>query len=170
MRPRWWIFASVAHRTEKKDCRIYGFRFTKSEQIENHLLPVLSRLFNQRQTYRVKPTLDAPVNITLVEGGNTISQVRVVDISDTDVGLRIPPDAERLLAEATRVKLSISLPNCGDSLHLNGLIGSRRLADTEIHYGIEFDLERSPHAEGQRRIILAYVMQRQRQICRRRRD
>jgi c-di-GMP-binding flagellar brake protein YcgR len=146
--------ARVRHRAEKAGRYRYGLQFTDREQLESRLWSVFRRLFNRRRSVRVAPEYAPPVE---VNGGGVRIAVALVDISRQGISVRIPAEKERALARSEHVELSVTLPGGLDSVHLDGIIRSRRLAGSQIDYGIEFDLERSPDAGRQQSLIGSYV-------------
>lgn len=158
--------AMVVGRTDKDHSTEYGFRFIDPQKVASQLSSELSRLFNQRGSYRVPPDLDAHVEVTL-EGGaeSTRVEAELVDISTSGVGLRVAAHVEVGLVAAKRIKVCISFPDSREPLNLVGVIRNRHLVGASgavIQYGIQFDWEGTHNAERQQGAIVKYVMMQQR--------
>jgi hypothetical protein len=158
--------AVVVSRTDHGENRYYGFRFTNQAQFESQLSTRLYGLFNRRRAYRVQPQTasDSAVHVAIEpQKGRLCVRGQAADLSVTGVGVRAPLKTEAALARTDHVTVTLSLPESTETLRLAGVIRHRRVVSvTTAHYGIEFDFERSPEAEKQQGMILAYVMQRQR--------
>ena len=158
------VTAGVQTRVETDGQRLYGFEFSTWRELWKHLTPELREHFNRRHAYRVRPGRGQSIGV-LVQSDDADIEIHaeVQDISSR--GLRFSREGveEDGLANVQSVRVSFQLPTFPDVLSLGGEIRHRRLRGPTTHYGVEFDLERTPHFERLTLAILDYVFQRQRE-------
>ena len=164
------VAARVQHRTEDKDndgSRRFGFRFLEPQQLNSHLPANARRFFNRRQTVRVVPDQLEPVVVTIEpcdqDPGDPQppAEVRLLNISLGGISVSLEPTLETAFAGSTRVNLVLKLPGIRRELELVGEIRYRRLIGQRIHYGIQFDEERTERFGRKQDIMGKYVSRRQ---------
>ena len=153
--------AQVVHRTNAGAACVYGFRFIGGQEHEKQLMPRMFALFSRRSAYRVIPTEETPIQVTL-ETKSPLARVqaKLDDISASGMGVNAPAEAEGTLATIDRTDLRLTLPNRPEPICVHGIIRNRWLAGAEIKYGIEFDFEHTQDRKQQLDAVVGYMMDR----------
>ena len=124
-------------------------------------IPHLNPRENARDRVRVRPSASEPV---VVHWGNV--ELAVHDISSGGIALLIPAERQRELPGVERMRLSLTLPRGGEALELVGKLIHRRLAGSDVVYGIQFDEAATPGFDLKEPLIREYVMGRQLELTR----
>lgn len=137
-------------RTDKGDRRCYSFRLER-------VPPALLALFaNRRASDRVRPPASSPVRIRFLDlGESDVADVVVHDISATGISVLVEPALEERLCGHTRVELSILLPG-SEPVAASATIRHRRLLDSAVLYGLEFNGQIPEFMQAQER-LLSYI-------------
>ena len=125
----------VAFRSEGDETRTYHFLFG------NKTRQSLAPLLEPRQTHRVHPDPNDPVEIVLtLSGPDDCVTGKARDVSTTGVGIEVPWEHEAALARRDVVSLQVILPGSTTPLSFATRIRNRSLGQDAIIYGFEFDL------------------------------
>jgi hypothetical protein len=154
--------ATVMHREDSEQSRKYGFCFSRPDQIQL-LEGRLSELVNVRDSYRITPGSNSPVEVKLATKNGIFLWGSLFDISSGGIGVRIPAPLELELARQTHTDVCFTLPNDpGNELRFKAIIRTRQIVDdVRVHIGLEFDLENSEDGDRQHAIVLDFVKTRQ---------
>jgi len=120
--------------------------------------PQLLFVLNQRRALRVNPSQTLPVSVRLPSG----VKASVHDLSTAGMSLLLLEEAANELPD-WKLQLALSLPNEDEELAIACRVRARRLNETSIQYGLEFD-ERAPGYERWVARIEEYVRLRQREL------
>jgi hypothetical protein len=162
LRPRAARVTPVA-RHDSAGYRRYTFHFDAPEEVRHRFL----RLLNQRRAFRVDADPKEPISVRMRDPTAEATAPPAVGVltslSSTGIGLVAAARAEATLARLDAVRLSFALPPGLQPLDMVAQFRNRRLdAEGRIAYGLEFDPASTPDYEIQERIVLDYVMLRQR--------
>lgn len=134
------------------------FRQRYAFQIETDAMVPLAQAIQQRRSVRVSPSSANPVQVqlTTIDGANRC-EPSAFDLSATGVSVRIPIADERRFFDAWDVKISLALTN-GENVSFFGTVRHRRrVEDSIVLYGIEFDPAKTPGFNEKQEQILQYV-------------
>ena len=171
------VEAQIVDRRESVGFSRYRFQYVDADELKRQLPKHVFKQFNRRQSYRVKPDPDKPVDVTLSPKEST--QVicidedvkphlgsgeqdiigRLLDISVCGAGVLVDQSAEAVFAAISQSTLSFTLPPSRNLIEVEAWIRYRRAAGKFVHYGLEF--VDSDHHE-----IIDFVMRRQRENLR----
>ena len=156
------VAAQVQHRTDEKEgTRRYGFRFLQGQQVETHLAPGLRKFFNRRRGMRVAPDPYEPINVTLqAPDADAPVDVRLENLSELGAKISLETELEPSFTDTTLVEVSVVMPGAREPLEIFGEIRHRQLVGERVHYGIEFNAERSHDFAAARKVLSAYVARR----------
>jgi len=167
----------------------YGFEFADPGKFFGQLDRSLWRLFNQRRAFRVQPDPDESIEVGLTwEAGSAPAQVelpqpvdvalkwkggsaaaQMIDVSVIGIGLIV--DAQTTLSEKAQLTVSFALPEHDSAMQFEGVVRNRRPQGDSVRYGMEFvGRESDRRFTAQQKVISDYVMRRQRQMLRERKD
>jgi len=152
----------VIEREDGPQNRDYQLLFLDPEYVESQLLQ-LKGLFNRRNAYRVKPTLDLPAKaVVALEPGQPPVKAYVRDVSMTGICLALPRELELHRRADVQAAVALSLPGLESPLGLRAEIRFRRLDGDAVVYGMEFVRQTTPEFAKIEDRIAAYVMSVQR--------
>ena len=177
------------NRVDERRLVRYGFKFADAGEFFSQLDRSLWHLFSQRRAFRVQPGPDESIEVDLTwEAGSAPAQVepqqpvgvelkwkggsaraRMIDVSVIGIGLIV--DAQTTLPEEAQLTVSFILPEHDSAMQFDGVVRNRRPQGDSMRYGMEYvGKESDRHFRAQQKVISTYVMRRQRQMLRERRD
>ena len=137
----------------------YRYRFRFEPGVAEVLLGVLER----RRTTRIQPEVSTPIRV-LVQGSKQPVEGVLKDISEEGLGVLICREDEGRLFDSWTLTLCLTLPEDEEPLILIGDVRYRRLAGSQLHYGVELDPGKSEDFAVQRQRIAAYIERRRSQV------
>ena len=94
---------------------------------------------------------------------------QMIDVSVIGIGLIV--DAQTTLSEKAQLTVSFALPEHDSAMQFEGVVRNRRPQGDSVRYGMEFvGRESDRRFTAQQKVISDYVMRRQRQMLRERKD
>ncbi|MHC4083142.1 MAG: PilZ domain-containing protein [Planctomycetota bacterium] len=165
--PPMTVAARVQHRAEEQGARRFGFRFLEAQALDTQLSPVMREFFNRRRTVRVAPDPYQPVKVELrLEPEHAPLEVGLVNVSETGVAIRLEVGLDSTFADTTALWVTLYLPDIHRPVSMLGNIRYRRLVGEHVHYGVDFDPEKSRDFARKQGMITKYVLKREFQALR----
>jgi len=155
--------ACAMERNELPGGRAYRFAYTLTPEFQELIPEDLWVLFPSRASHRVRPTPESPINVRLgsVDGQQGF-EARVLDLSTSGVGLAVDRETEIQLHDKDVLRIQFQFPGLigpGDGTIVFGKVMHRRMAGSELRYGVSFDLELELETVGQDALIRYIVGQ-----------
>jgi len=157
------VDATLKHLKNANDNVICRFQFADPSSLAKNLDISLMSYFNRREAFRVKPDINEPIVVD-IEWGDGSTQGRVVDISQTGMGLGIKPEVTKMPGHPEQVILSFRLPTSKKTIKIVGTTVYPRPSRKIILYGIKYDFGQTENSYQQESAITSYVIYRQREI------
>lgn len=155
----------VRYRAETRQGRFYGLEFLDWLGLLARLPTKLAGHFNQRGHYRVEPDPNQPVPVRLqADARSAPVSARLRDLSVTGISCLAASEAERTLADAFQVKVSLRLPDSPEVLDFHGNIIRRDLVPTGVCYAVFFDAKLTARFEKKASLLEMYVNERRKQM------
>lgn len=155
--------ACAMERNELPGGRSYRFAYTLTPEFQELIPEDLWVLFPSRASHRVRPSMDAPVKVYLGSvDGEVDFEARVLDLSTTGVGLAVDRETEAQLHDQGVLRIQFQFPGMigqGNSTTVFGKVMHRRMAGSELRYGVSFDTELELETVGQDALIRYIVGQ-----------
>lgn len=149
------VEGSVVYRRDDDEGRSYHFSLDEETGSRVELL------VNRRSSIRVRPTAAKPVVARVsVASDEPALEVVVRDLSTTGVSLVIRRPIEARLYSLSTLRISLHLPDEKNAIAMIGRIRNRRLLDSSVVYGIEFEKESSVEYLVRQDQILRFVLNR----------
>ncbi len=161
-------------RTEGETGRIV-IRYALDEDFAVMTSHGIGRLFNRRQAFRMAPTEESPVQVTVSDVARLFEHTgAALDVSATGLGVVIPSDHAELAPRDALMRMAVLLPGHADPIALIGRVCFRAptragAAPAGLKLGIDFDEEATEHFEERVEAIVNYIMRVQREALRLRR-
>ena len=127
----------------------------------------VSATFNRRAAYRVDPSSEEPVAVTLVTPqGDWSHDDHACNVSATGLALLVNTTTAGQLEEGQGLTISVTLPRSPMTMDFAGHV--RRLIPKEdgVLVGLDFDPDFTDHYDRFANRIIDYIMRRQREILR----
>ncbi|MCP5020185.1 MAG: PilZ domain-containing protein [bacterium] len=157
--------ACAMERNELPGGRAYRFAYTLTPEFQGLVPEDLWILFPSRASHRVKPTLDAPVEVLLgTMDGEVDFGAELVDVSTSGVGLLVERDTELALHALPVLRIQLTfpkLPGNENQATVFGQVMYRRMDGPKLRWGVSFDLELELETVGQDALIRYIVGQEQ---------
>ncbi|MFT5052660.1 MAG: c-di-GMP-binding flagellar brake protein YcgR, partial [Chlamydiales bacterium] len=150
----------VVVQSQRDDQIVYRFRLLPKSARN------VARMLRRRNAFRARPDPRDPVQVLLHTTLKTTSRAELCDISSTGAWLIVDADDESTLLRSGSLRLSFRLPGQAQLLDVYANVRTRALRGSAIHYGVEFDVERTQRAALQAERISQYVLARQLEMLR----
>lgn len=145
---RFTVAALVALRAEETDGRIYEFR----HQLEEDQLAALGLASREERRRARRRRIPGPVSVQVRDMERGLTKAGTLqDLSPMGAGIALPVDADASFLECDVLQVRFELGSA-PSFSFHASIRRRRLNVMTMHYGLEFDLDRTPdgHARAER--------------------
>ena len=151
------VAARIQHRNEEDAHRRYGFRFLEPQHLESLLPSEFGQYFNRRRVERVATAPYEPIPATMhVTDGEPVD-VQLVNVSEGGAAVSMEALFESRFSQTTQIMLRFKLPGTRHAIEIPAHIRYRRLVATQVHYGIEFDIEATAGFEKKQHAINRYI-------------
>jgi hypothetical protein len=157
------VDATLIHLRRTSEEAICRFQFADPSSLAKNLDISLMSYFNRREAFRVKPDIHEPIVVD-IEWKDGSTRGRVIDISQSGMGLGIKPEVTKILGHPEQVILSFRLPTSKKTVKIVGTTVHPRTSRKIILYGIKYDFGQTEDSYQQESAITSYVIYRQREI------
>lgn len=162
------IVATVLDQITEDDQTICKFRFTHMATVDRSLPPDIYSVFNRRQMFRVRPDPRQPIKGVLVvvrdDDKRIEADARITDISGSGVGVFVESRDAAPFNLSGHMDLELSLPGEKEMLSFRGRICYRVEVGKRWRYGIEFDARRTDGFHRKQKLLMTFIMNRQRDL------
>ena len=142
----------------------YGFEFINVGNLYSQLDNFYARLFNRRRALRVRPALDKKLAFHLTWPGQEL-KASVFNISQTGVGLSLPPAEAQRLDGVDEVEVRFRLPGMTEDMVGRAYVKNRTTLTAQVIVGLLFDFESSDQLGGHKKTLDRYIADRMAEIA-----
>lgn len=143
----------------------YGFEFINEGNLYSQLDSFFSRLFNRRNSVRIRPSLDKEVKMQLAWKGHRVEAV-VSEISASGSGIVLPITATYQIQGVDEVEVSFDLPGLKHHFKGRARVCGRKASAGKVFVGLAFAMEGPGSFAGVAKLLERFVDERAREMVR----